>query len=82
MFHVDVTLEDTRIVAVETDTPGVMVATFHDAVTGKRFVRGLTLAQLGAVLMVTCTGDDNAVVTRQELDAIFADCPNECRPIP
>ena len=82
MFHVDVTMEDTRIVAVETDTPGLMTVAFHDAVTGKRFVKDLRLATLGAVLTVALTGDDDNVVTRQELDAIFADCPNECRPIP
>lgn len=34
MFHVDVTMEDTRIITHETGNPGMMDVEFFDNVTG------------------------------------------------
>lgn len=85
MFHVDVTMEDSRIVTAETDVPGEMDVTFFDNVTGKRFVKRMTLETLGKVLMVGLGGIDSADVpgfTYASVESEFAGCPQECRPIP
>lgn len=85
MFHVDVTMEDSRIIAVETDTPCVYDVTFADNVSGKRFVKRLTGESLGRVLLVGIAGIDCADVpgfAYDDVAADFADCPQECRPIP
>jgi hypothetical protein len=88
MFHVDVTLEDTRIIGVQRAFPAApddMVVTFADNVTGKQFVRSMPLATLGRILFIGLAGIDCAYVpgfSYASVEAEFADCPNECRPIP
>lgn len=88
MFHVDVTLEDTRIIGVEPPFPNnhsELNVTFADNLTGKQFVKRLPLATVGKILYVVLSGNDSGWLdgfSYASLESEFTDCPNECRPIP
>jgi hypothetical protein len=85
MFHVDVTMEDTRIIAHESHNPTVLDVLFVDNLTGKNFLRPMTMETLGRVLLIGLAGIDSEEIPAFTYDSVaaeFVDCPNECRPIP
>lgn len=91
MFHIDVTIEDSRIIATESygvakhpDNSLVMDVVFHDSQSGKSYMKLMDYDQLVKVIAYALSGEDGKpiVVTYDEANQLLKDVPLECRPIP
>lgn len=91
MFHIDVTIEDCRIIATEldrskiTDIAHPMSVRFIDVPTSQTIERILSLESVTAIVAYGLSGQDgdDYVVTYHQADsALPDDVPQICRPIP
>ena len=93
MFHIDVTFEDNRIIAVEAGTSTddnrrlMMSVDFHDLHSGRRIVKLIPLVDLMRVLSIAASTDDERIVstTYEEAKTILGGFYGEytgCSPIP
>lgn len=89
MFHVDVTAEDSRIIAIESNEPGFMDCMFGDNHSGKSWHKRLTMVQLALVVFTCLNPDGDEAFARcidesdyAKVESLFVDCPKECRPMP
>lgn len=87
MFHIDVTIEDVRIIATQSriEDNSIMNCEFHDSVSGLTYERTMTMNQLGRVLAYSLSGEDGkalSAISYNEMFDLFVGCPPECRPIP
>jgi len=83
MFHVDVTLEDTRIIARTDAVSTDFDCQFIDNLSGKIWEKKLTPEQLGATIALAMASDGETVppVNHALVEPLFQGCPQECRPI-
>jgi hypothetical protein len=83
MFHVDVTIEDTRIVAREIDG-ALMEVTLVDLHSGRRHQLNMGLDVVGKMIALATSFDGEFVgeIRHSDIAVYLKDCPPECRPIP
>lgn len=93
MFRVDITMEDSRVIASRgtADNPDLWQVECHDNHSGKMFPATLTDTQMQGLAVLVFTEDNSAsVFNAAELQArellrgiIDSDtCPHECSPFP
>ena len=88
MFIIDATFEDCRIQAKALDDGRVGTnwnVTISDNFSGKSYIKELTPVQLAMVLAINLDSNgtpDGYEKMYEVLGPIFADVPNELRPIP
>lgn len=88
MFHIDVTAEDCRLIAVESpNVPSSMVTldvTLIDNLTGRMHkIFNVSFCDVEKLVsgMICCHGDVSDE-TYPHLEKLLEGCPIECRPIP
>lgn len=86
MFHVDITAEDTRLIATESfqdDVQGFKVL-LTDNLSGRQHVIPFaTFCQLEKLAKgMICCHEALTESEYKEMEKLLEGCPNECRPIP
>lgn len=86
MFHVDVTCEDLRLVATGySKDSNSFDCVFYDNHSGKHWEKTIDCVAVGQIIAIMLDADGRSKFTTIDLltiEALFADCPVECRPIP
>lgn len=85
MFHLDITIEDTRMIANNPDGMQNYKTLFTDGLTGEQKEVELTATQLAytiAIILDKAGTPPNMDEMYKELEPIYKDFPPELRPIP
>ena len=84
MFHFDVTAEDCRLIATESNEAGRMNILLTDNHSGKGHkIPNVTFCDLEKLISgMICCHDDVPAESYPHLEKLLEGCPAECRPIP